>query len=45
MTSPKTFQNKEKGVKAWAVGYDAVAHHADLLVERLAKVLSELKSL
>ena len=37
--------NKEKGVKAWAVGYDAVAHHADLLVERLAKVLSELKSL
>ena len=34
-----------KDVKAWAVGYDAVAHHAELLVERLAKVLSELKSL
>ncbi len=34
-----------KGVKAWAVGYDAAARHADLLVERLAKVLSELRSL
>ena len=34
-----------KGVKAWAVGYDAASHHVDLLVERLTKVLSELKSL
>ena len=34
-----------KGVKAWAVGYEDAAHHVDLLVERLAKVLSELKSL
>ena len=34
-----------KGVKAWAVGYDEAARHADLLVERLAKVLSELRSL
>ena len=33
------------GVKAWAVGYDAASRHADLLVARLAKVLSELKSL
>ena len=34
-----------KGVKAWAVGYEDAAHHVDLLVERLTKVLSELKSL
>ena len=34
-----------KGVKAWAVGYEAAAHHVDLLLERLTKVLSELKSL
>ena len=34
-----------KGVKAWAVGYEDAAHHVDLLVERLAKILSELKSL
>ena len=34
-----------KGVKAWAVGYEAAAHHVDLLIERLTKVLSELKSL
>ena len=34
-----------KGVKAWAVGYEAASHHVDLLVERLTKVLSELKSL
>ena len=34
-----------KGVKAWAIGYEAAAHHVDLLVERLTKVLSELKSL
>ena len=34
-----------KGLKAWAVGYDAASHHVDLLVERLTKVLSELKSL
>ena len=29
-----------KGVKAWAVGYEDAAHHVDLLVERLTKVLS-----
>ena len=34
-----------KGVKAWAVGYDAASQHVNLLVERLVKVLSELKSL
>ena len=34
-----------KGIKAWAVGYEAASHHVDLLSERLAKVLSELKSL
>ena len=34
-----------KGVKAWAVGYDDATHHVDLLVERLARVFSELKSL
>ena len=34
-----------KAVKAWAVGYEAASHHVDLLVERLTKVLSELKSL
>ena len=34
-----------KGIKAWAVGYDAASHHDDLLVEHLAKVLSELPSL
>ena len=34
-----------RGVKAWAIGYDAASRHADLLVGRLETVLSELKSL
>lgn len=34
-----------KGVTAWSVDYDAAAQHIDLLANRLANVLSELKSL
>ncbi len=34
-----------KGVKAWAVSYDAAYHHADLLVERFSKVCLQLKSM
>ena len=34
-----------KGVDAWSVPYDAAARHIDLLVDRLSKVLSELKHL
>ena len=34
-----------KGVKAWAVSYDAAYHHTDLLVERFAKVCLQLKSM
>ena len=34
-----------RGVKAWSVGHDAAARHADLLVARLARILAELKSL
>ena len=34
-----------KGVDAWSVGYANAAQHIDLLTDRLAKVLSDLKSL
>ncbi len=34
-----------EGVKVWIVGYDDAARHIDLLTDRLAKVLSELKAL
>ena len=34
-----------KGVRAWSVGHDVAVHHAELLVARLARILSELKSL
>ncbi len=33
------------GARAWEVGYDAAAQHIDLLADRLAGVLSELRSL
>ena len=34
-----------EGIKAWIVGYDDAARNIDLLADRLAKVLSELKVL
>lgn len=34
-----------EGVKAWIVGYDDAARHVELLADRLAKVLSELRAL
>ena len=34
-----------KGVKAWAVRYEAGVQHHDVLVERLGRILSELASL
>ena len=34
-----------KGVKAWAVRYEAGVQHQDVLVERLRRILSELASL
>ena len=34
-----------EGTKAWIVSYDDAARHSDLLADRLAKVLSELKAL
>ena len=34
-----------KGVAAWSVDYQAAAQHADVLVERLERVISELRSL
>lgn len=34
-----------KGVKAWAVRYEAGVQHQDLLVERLGRIISELASL
>lgn len=33
-----------EGIKAWIVSYDDAARHIDLLADRLAKVLSELKA-
>ena len=40
-----TTDASSKGVTAWSVDYDAAARNIDLLVGRLANVLSELKSL
>ena len=40
-----TTDASSKGVSAWSVDYDAAARHIDLLVDRLSKVLSELKQL
>ena len=40
-----TMDASSKGVTAWSVGYDDAARHSDLLADRLAKVLSELKAL
>ena len=40
-----TTDASSKGVTAWSVDYDAAARNIDLLVGRLTKVLSELKSL
>ena len=40
-----TTDASSKGVTAWSVDYDAAARNIDLLVGRLAKVLSELESL
>ena len=40
-----TTDASSKGVTAWSVGYDATVLHIDLLADRLAKVLTELKSL
>ena len=34
-----------KGVKAWAVRYEAGVQHQDVLVERLGRIISELASL
>ena len=34
-----------EGTKAWIVSYDDAARHSDLLADRLAKVLLELKAL
>ena len=40
-----TIDASSKGVTAWSVGYDDAARHIDLLADRLAKVLLELKAL
>ena len=40
-----TTDASSKGVVAWSVGYEAAAQHIDLLADRLAGVLSELRSL
>ena len=40
-----TTDASSKGVSAWSVDYDAATRHIDLLVDRLSKVLSELKHL
>ncbi len=40
-----TTDASSKGVVAWSVDYEAAAQHIDLLAERLAGVLSELRSL
>ncbi len=42
---PFTTNASSKGVAAWSVDYDAAARNIDTLVDRLTKVLSELKSL
>ena len=42
---PFTTDASSRGVMAWAFGYKDAAQHIDLLAERFAKVLSELKSL
>ena len=34
-----------EGTKAWTVSYDVATQHIDLLVSRLRKVLSELRSI
>lgn len=40
-----TVDASSKGVVAWSVDHDAATQHADLLAERLERVLSDLKSL
>ena len=40
-----TTDASSKGVSAWSIGHDAAAQHIELLADRLAGVLSELKSL
>ena len=40
-----TTDASSKGVAAWSVNYQTAVQHADLLVERLERVISELKSL
>ena len=42
---PFTTDASSRGVMAWAFGYKDAAQHIDLLAERFAKVLSELRSL
>lgn len=36
---------KKEGIKAWCVTYDDAARHVDTLVDRLQRVLTELKAL
>ena len=40
-----TTDASSKGIHAWAVGYEAAVQHIDLLVDRLSKVLAELRQL
>ncbi len=40
-----TTDASSKGVAAWSVDYQSAVQHADILVDRLANVISELKSL
>ena len=42
---PFTTDASSRGVMAWAFAYEDAAQHIDLLEDRLAKVLSELRSL